>query len=132
MAQIKLSVCAVIAYKERFLIVKRSQTDDFLPGCWEFPGGGVERSETIIDALKRELKEEIGLDITGAHPRLMGVSEEFMDEDKTERYLQLNYKINLEKEPQISLSQEHVAFDWADAQDDRLDAFLLDIVKQLG
>lgn len=33
-------------------------------GCWEFPGGSVEPYESLYDAVKREVKEETGLDIT--------------------------------------------------------------------
>ena len=82
MSKIKLSVCGVIVYQSKFLIVKRSETDDFLPNCWEFPGGSVEDGETIQDALKRELKEEIGLDISSKPSQLIGISEEFMNKDK--------------------------------------------------
>jgi mutator protein MutT len=32
-------------------------------GCWEFPGGSVEFGETLSAALKREMKEEFGIDI---------------------------------------------------------------------
>lgn len=132
MSKTKLSVCGVIVHQNKFLIVKRSETDDFLPSCWELPGGSVEDGEIMSEALKRELKEEIGLDISNEHPQLIGLSEEFMNEDKTERYLQLNYKIDLDKEPQITLSSEHVAYDWADATDSRLDDFLKEIVSQLN
>lgn len=131
MSKIKLSVCGVIVYQSKFLIVKRSETDDFLPNCWEFPGGGVEDGESIENALVRELKEEIGLDISNEYPQLIGISEEFMNEDKTERYLQLNYKIVLDKEPNMTLSSEHVAYDWADTTDSRLDDFIKKIAKQL-
>ncbi len=131
MSKIKLSVCGVIIYQNKFLIVKRSETDDFLPNCWEFPGGGVEDGETISEALKREIKEEIGLDISYEHPQLIGISEEFMDKDKTERYLQLNYKIVMDTEPNMTLSSEHVAFDWADTTDSRLDDFLKEIIRQV-
>ena len=131
MSKIKLSVCGVIMYQSKFLIVKRSETDDFLPNCWEFPGGSVEDDESIENALVRDLKEEIGLDISSKPSQLIGISEEFMDKDKTERYLQLNYKIVMDTEPQIILSSEHVAYDWVSKDDPRLDDFIKNIVKQL-
>lgn len=37
-------------------------------GYWEFPGGKVEQGETILDALKREFVEELGVHILSASP----------------------------------------------------------------
>jgi len=37
-------------------------------GYWEFPGGKVEAGESVIDALKREFAEEIGVRVLSAEP----------------------------------------------------------------
>lgn len=37
-------------------------------GYWEFPGGKVEPGESILDALKREFEEELGVAILSAEP----------------------------------------------------------------
>jgi 8-oxo-dGTP pyrophosphatase MutT (NUDIX family) len=49
----------------------------YAPG-WQFPGGGVERSEHLVDALERELLEETGIAIHGA-PRLHGIFSNFRE-----------------------------------------------------
>jgi nucleoside triphosphatase len=38
------------------------------PGQWGFPGGGIEPNEKMIDALRRELKEELGIEIKEIKP----------------------------------------------------------------
>ena len=129
MANIKLCVGALIVCGDQFLIIKRTATDDFLPDLWEFPGGHVEPTETIPEALVRELKEEIGLQITPEEAKLIGIWEEFMEPEQT-RYLQINYRLTFPTRPDIVLSAEHVAYDWTDADDPRLDNFLKDIVRQ--
>jgi 8-oxo-dGTP diphosphatase len=54
----------------RWLIARRSAHEKAYPGCWEFPGGKVEPGESHREALIREWKEELDLDITpiGAVP----------------------------------------------------------------
>ncbi|MFO0550299.1 MAG: (deoxy)nucleoside triphosphate pyrophosphohydrolase [Polyangiaceae bacterium] len=55
-------VAAVIERQGRYLITQRRPTA-VLPLLWEFPGGRVERNETDGDALKREVKHRLGVEI---------------------------------------------------------------------
>ncbi len=55
--------CIIINEKNEILLLKRSRHLRNEPGMWSRPGGTVEFGETIENALKREIKEEIGVDI---------------------------------------------------------------------
>jgi A/G-specific adenine glycosylase len=60
-------VAAAIEKNGRFLLGKRPP-DGLLGGLWEFPGGKVEAGESHTQALVREIREELGIEIAvGAH-----------------------------------------------------------------
>ena len=54
--------CAIIVIENKILVTQRSKKMK-LPLKWEFPGGKLEENETEIDCIKREIKEEINIDI---------------------------------------------------------------------
>jgi mutator protein MutT len=56
-----VGVGAVIVEDGKVLIVKRAHEPR--KGEWSLPGGCVELGETLVDALKREVKEETGLEV---------------------------------------------------------------------
>lgn len=55
-------VAAVIDHEGRYLITQRNQSA-VLPGLWEFPGGRVEADEEETDALLREVRGRIGVQV---------------------------------------------------------------------
>ncbi|MFW3147008.1 MAG: (deoxy)nucleoside triphosphate pyrophosphohydrolase [Thermoplasmatota archaeon] len=58
-----LVTAAVILKDGRILIAQRLPDSRFEPSKWEFPGGKVDFGEHPEEALKRELREELGIDI---------------------------------------------------------------------
>lgn len=54
--------CAIIVKDGKILVAQRSERMR-LPLKWEFPGGKLEENESEIDCIKREVKEEINIDI---------------------------------------------------------------------
>jgi 8-oxo-dGTP diphosphatase len=57
-------VAAVISEDDAALCVQRPQNSkEYISSKWEFPGGKVEHGEDSIQALKREIREELHLEI---------------------------------------------------------------------
>ncbi len=53
----------ILIDKREFLVEKRRDDEDIDPGYVEIPGGHVNKDETLENALRRELKEELGIDV---------------------------------------------------------------------
>ena len=56
-------VVAGILIKNKKVLISSRNENKVLSDCWEFPGGKVEKNETNFLALKRELKEEISINL---------------------------------------------------------------------
>ena len=56
-------VAAIIKEKDKYLIVQRNK-NKHLGLKWEFPGGKVQENETFEEALIREIKEELNINIS--------------------------------------------------------------------
>ena len=64
---IHVAVGVVVNDAGNILIAKRPD-NTHQGGLWEFPGGKVEQDETLFDALKRELREELAIDVLAIEP----------------------------------------------------------------
>jgi 8-oxo-dGTP diphosphatase len=66
-AQVQVAVGVLIQSNGAFLLTSRPTGKPYA-GYWEFPGGKVEPGESTYDALCRELREEIGIEVRTAMP----------------------------------------------------------------
>lgn len=73
MGYVLAAVAILLDSDNRVLITKR-KPDQLMGDLWEFPGGKIEEGETPEEALKREIKEEIGIDM-GCHAPFYFISE---------------------------------------------------------
>ena len=77
MSTIEVVAGALFDGAGRVLIAQRP-AGKALAGRWEFPGGKLHPGESPYEALVRELREELGVEVTAAE-RLMRYSHEYVD-----------------------------------------------------
>tara|TARA_R110001606_G_scaffold399310_1_gene584809 strand:- start:138757 stop:139152 length:396 start_codon:yes stop_codon:yes gene_type:complete len=74
---IHVAVATIVNADNEVLLALR-QAHQHLGNLWEFPGGKVEAGETVYDALKREILEELAITVITAQP-LLTVSHDYDD-----------------------------------------------------
>lgn len=62
-AELELVVAGLLVSKNRVLLGHRQPNRLHFPNCWDFPGGHIEADETERMALRRELHEELGIEV---------------------------------------------------------------------
>jgi len=120
--RIQQVVIAVIKKDNQILLTKRVQIDpediDFAPFVWNLPGGGMESYENAEVSLRREIKEELGVDIGNCFL----VPKTFTETRKNWQGVFTVFVCNLKDYRQeITLNEEAGEYGW----------FTLDEVKKL-
>lgn len=101
--KIDLLVRAIIQINGKILVCRKKGKKYYF-----FPGGHVEFGESAEKALKREIKEEIGVGIRGLY--YMGGSEHFFTEDRKKFHeINLAFRVKI-NETKIESREDHLKF----------------------
>ena len=124
----------IINEKQQILIVKRSDADDFLPGYWVLPGGGLDYGETPDAGIRRELFEESGIHISKAKPFVVTSFVSYENTPREKQYVEVFYLCEYDQVQEVQISFEHSDYRWVKATEvDELymTDYIKDIIKQL-
>ena len=95
-------IAAVISRGDELLVCQRP-LDKRHGGLWEFPGGKCEPGESDADAARRELREELGVEVTEVG------DDEFVVADADSAFLIVFIPVRIVGEP---ICHEHIASRW--------------------
>ena len=83
----RIEVSAALIFREGKLLITQRHAKSHLGGLWEFPGGKREAAETFEQCLVREIREELGIEIS------VGELFEEISHDYPEKFVHLKFFI---------------------------------------
>lgn len=98
----------IVNDRDELLLVKRENGDTHCPGIWEIPGGRIELGEDPFEGLKRETKEETGLDVEVLNPLEI---QHFTREDGQK--ITMIIFLCRPASDSVNLSEEHTDHEWS-------------------
>ena len=97
-----------------YLLLKRSQTKDFAPGAWECVTGRVDQGEGFDEAVVREVREEIGVEVAPEY--ILGTTHFYRGTAVPENELiGVIYLCTIADPAAITISEEHDEYRWLTA-----------------
>lgn len=104
----KIAAKAIIFDEDRVLVLRKSLAERSARDShgWDFPGGGLEADEPLMDGLAREVWEETGLQVKVIGPAYI------YDEIQEEKHLIIIKFACHQPTGSIKLSKEHISYHW--------------------
>jgi 8-oxo-dGTP diphosphatase len=132
MGNFYVGVKAIIMHEKKVLLIKRSEKYKKygMEGYWDIPGGRISYGEEPIVGLRREIKEEVGLEFDEVID-ILDTSNVFCDKDR--HIVRITYLCTV-KDVNAIVSHEHTEFIWINPNDidfDVKDKLLKKILTQL-
>ena len=91
-----IEVAAGLVFRDGKLLITQRPTGSHLGGLWEFPGGKREPDESFEECLRRELKEELCIEVD-IHELVASISHDYPEKSVTLKFYRCTWKAN---EPQ--------------------------------
>lgn len=110
--KIVVATKAIICCNGKYLLIRRSNTEETGAGTWEFPGGKLDFGESVEQCILREIREE-----TGLTAEILGLAyvTDFYTSD-TRKVVLINYICRADNSA-VTLSDEHTAYKWVNKEE---------------
>jgi 8-oxo-dGTP diphosphatase len=99
----RVTVVAAVIERDGRMLLGLRPPEKRHGGLWEFPGGKVDPGESTVEAIHRELSEELGLDVSRVDPLLESI------EDTDSPFVIEFYPVSVTGEPS---ALEHTELGW--------------------
>ncbi len=112
----------------KILALRRSATDPHRPLGWDMPGGEVEFGEDLRESIRREVREESGIEVSD----LVLLTAIGYVSKKGEYRVSIGYRARVPQDTAVLLSSEHDRYEWLSREEfltrdstDRIKQFLM-------
>lgn len=82
MSRVHVAVGVILSSGKDSVLLARRAPDAHQGGLWEFPGGKLETGEDVLEALARELREELAIEVIDTEP-LLCIEHDYSDKAVT-------------------------------------------------
>ena len=107
-----LVITVFIKYKDKILILKRSNKVGVYQGKWNTVTGYLDEPKPPIEKIMEEMREELGIGEKNILSYSLGEPFKFTDQKARKTWIVHPAKIELKNEPDIKLDWEHTEYKW--------------------